>query len=110
MNDSGYRIMRLLIMFDMPVDKEAQRKEYLKFRKFIIKDGFLMLQYSVYTRYCNNDTDADKHIKRIIEFKPKYGNIRILKITEHQFVNMILVAGNKSEQEMTDLDEQLIII
>lgn len=109
-SDDSYRIMRLFVLFDMPVEKEAQRKEYTKFRKFIMKDGFLMLQYSVYTRFCNNDTDANKHIKRILSFKPKYGNIRILKITENQFKNMILVAGEKNEQETLEVEEQLLII
>lgn len=110
MNDESYRIMRLFVLFDMPVEKEAQRKEYSKFRKFLLQDGFVMLQYSVYTRFCTNDTDAKKHIKRILGFKPKYGNIRILKITENQFNNMIMVAGERSEQELAENEEQLLII
>ena len=110
MDNEGYRIMRLIVLFDMPVEKEAERKEYNRFRKFIINDGFLKLQYSVYTRFCNNDTDAEKHIKRILDFKPIYGDIRILKITENQFSNMVLVSGKRSEQEMLDFNEDLIII
>lgn len=102
--------MRLFVLFDMPIEKEAQRKEYVRFRKFILQDGFVMLQYSVYTRFCINDTDASKHIKRVVGFKPKYGNIRILKVTENQFNNMIMVAGEKNEQELLETDEQLLII
>lgn len=102
--------MRLFVLFDMPIEKEAQRKEYVRFRKFILQDGFVMLQYSVYTRFCINDTDTSKHIKRVVGFKPKYGNIRILKVTENQFNNMIMVAGEKNEQELLETDEQLLII
>lgn len=99
-----------MILFDMPVETPAQRKEYTRFRKFIIDEGFMMLQYSVYTRFCNNDTDVAKHIKKVTDWKPKYGNIRILKITENQFDQMILVAGEKTEQEKKETSEQLVFI
>ncbi|MBO8425892.1 MAG: CRISPR-associated endonuclease Cas2 [Firmicutes bacterium] len=102
--------MRLLVLFDMPVEKAAQRKEYVRFRKKIMDDGFMMLQFSVYSRYCNNDSDAEKHIKRVKELKPKYGNIRILKVTENQFESMILVQGEKTAQERLETDEQLTVI
>lgn len=110
MSDGSYKNMRLLVLFDMPVDKAAQRKEYVRFRKKIMDDGFMMLQFSVYSRYCNNDSDAEKHIKRVKELKPKYGNIRILKVTENQFESMILVQGEKTAQERLETDEQLTVI
>lgn len=110
MSDNGYKNMRLIVMFDMPVETTVQKREYSKFRKYIKKDGFLMLQFSVYVRYCNNDSDAEKHIKRIKDFKPKYGNIRMIKITENQFENMIMVAGDRNEQEILETREQLLII
>lgn len=110
MSDGSYKNMRLLVLFDMPVEKAAQRKEYVRFRKKIMDDGFMMLQFSVYSRYCNNDSDAEKHIKRVKELKPKYGNIRILKVTENQFESMILVQGEKTAQERLETDEQLTVI
>ena len=110
MSNNGYKNMRLFVMFDMPVETTAQKREYAKFRKYIKKDGFLMLQFSVYVRYCNNDSDADKHVKRIKDFKPKYGNIRMIKVTENQFENMIMVAGDKNQQELTETREQLLVI
>lgn len=110
MNDGSYKNMRLVVLFDMPVEKEAQRKEYVRFRKKIMDDGFMMLQFSVYSRYCNNDSDAEKHIKRVKELKPKYGNIRILKVTENQFESMVLVQGEKTAQELVETDDQLTVI
>jgi CRISPR-associated protein Cas2 len=106
----SYRIMRLMVLFDMPVLTDDERREYVHFRNFIMDDGFMMLQYSVYTRYCANDSDADKHCKRVQDYKPKYGNIRILKITENQFASMVFVAGEKSDQEKAETDEQLLFI
>lgn len=108
--NKGSRIMRLFVLFDMPVETSVERREYNRFRKKLLKDGFLMLQYSVYVRFCNNDTDADQHVKRVLSFNPKYGDVRILKITENQYENMILVSGEKKIHEMYNLKDQLIII
>lgn len=112
MSEGGvsYRIMRLMVLFDMPVLTDEERREYVHFRNFIMDDGFMMLQYSVYTRYCANDTDAEKHCKRIQDNKPKYGNVRILKITENQFTSMVLVQGEKTAQEAVETSEQLLFI
>lgn len=110
MSDASYKNMRLLVLLDMPVESKAERREYARFRKYIIKDGFTMLQFSVYTRYCNNDSDVEKHIKRVVDFKPKYGNVRIIKVTENQFEKMILVSGEKTDQELVESSDQLIVI
>lgn len=108
--DYTYKNVRLLVLFDMPVETAAQRREYTKFRKLIMDDGFTMLQYSVYSRYCNNDSDAEKHIIRVKVMKPKYGNVRLLKVTENQFENMILIIGEKSLQEKAETSDQLTVI
>jgi len=79
-------------MFDMPMETAECRKEYTKFRKFLLKDGFLMMQFSVYTRFCHNIPDCEKHLQRITRNLPKYGDIRILKTTESQFENMIVLS------------------
>jgi len=110
MDKGSYRIMRLLVLFDMPVSTDDEKREYRHFHDFIMDDGFMMIQYSVYARFCNNDSDAAKHVGRILGFKPKYGNIRILKITENQFISMILVSGEKTEQEEKETSEQLLFI
>lgn len=102
--------MRLMVMFDLPVETKVQQRQYRKFHKHLIENGFLMLQYSVYTRYCNNDTAADKFSQRIHGMKPICGNIRILRITENQFENMILLVGEKTEREKIEKDEHLIVI
>ena len=91
--------MRLFVLFDMPVETAAQRREYSRFRKSLLKWGFIMVQYSVYARLCQNESDVDKNINRVLSFNPKFGNIRILKVTENQYDSMIIVHGEKSLQE-----------
>lgn len=108
--NQNYKIMRLLVMFDMPVETTAQRREYTKFRKYLLKCGFIMLQYSIYVRMCQNDSDIEKQVNRVKGFKPKYGDIRILKITENQYDSMIMVHGEKSEQENASASDDLVVI
>lgn len=110
MNDVSYKIMRLMVLFDMPVQTDDQKREYRHFRDFIMDDGFNMLQYSIYVRYCTNDSDATKHIERITKKKPKYGNVRIIKVTENQFASMIMIQGEKDEQEQIVSPEQLLFL
>jgi len=85
----SYREMRLMVFFDLPTETPAQIKIYTKFRKFLLQDGFKMMQYSVYVRFCVNDTDAKKHINRVIKKTPKNGDVKLLTITNKQFEGMI---------------------
>lgn len=109
-NEGSYKNMRLMVIFDMPVKTDAEKREYRKFRDYIMDDGFVMLQYSVYTRFCPNDSDAGKHVDRILKKKPKYGNVRIIKVTENQYASMVMVVGEQSEQEQAISPEQLVIL
>ncbi len=97
-------------MFDLPVETKVQQKAYRNFHKSLITNGFMMMQYSVYIRFCNNDTTAVKFIKRISREKPIEGNVRILKITETQFENMIILLGDTTNREILERKNNLIII
>lgn len=97
-------------MFDLPVETRENKREYAKFRKKIIKDGFIMMQYSVYSRFCKNKQDAEKHIARIKTISPEEGNIRILYITEKQYEDMILILGTKKVNEEIIGKEYTIVI
>lgn len=103
------RYMRLLVLFDLPVITEKERKTYQKFRNFLIKDGYIMMQYSVYSRICKNNDDCDKHIKRLKLNLPKKGNIRLLQITENQYDNMLMLCGEKHEEETYSVSPMIII-
>ena len=94
---SEYRVMWLLVFFDMPTETKAQRKEYASFRKLLLQDGFRMFQFSIYTRYCMSIESAETHKKRIRSFIPQYGNIGILTVTDKQFGAIEIFHGLKRE-------------
>lgn len=102
--------MRLMVIFDKPVETTEQKREYNKFRKFLLRDGFMMLQYSIYVRYCPNNTAVDKFINHIKSFGNEYGDVRIISLTENQFTNMILISGEKKIREEIETDDELIVI
>ena len=93
MIESGYRILWILVMFDLPTDTKKARKDYASFRKMLLKDGFTMVQYSVYVRHCASEENADVHYKRVKESLPPDGEVRILTITEKQFSRMQVFWG-----------------
>ena len=102
------RFMRIIVMFDLPVITEKERKTATKFRKYLLDDGFIMMQYSVYSRICKNSDDLNKHINRLRINIPKNGNIRLLQITEKQYNNIIMFSGAKSVEEDISIDNLLV--
>ena len=101
--------MRVMVMFDLPVLTALDRKEYTKFRKYLIKTGFLMLQESIYCKLAQNQSAADYIIENIRKNKPPKGLVQAMKITEKQFARMEYIVGNYSS-EVIDSDERLIIL
>jgi len=106
----SYKIMRLLCMFDLPVDTASERRAYRIFRKKLIEEGFVMMQYSVYCRVCPNRDYVKRLEKRIKKIVPPAGNVRTLTITEKQYEEIKLMVGTKSAQEEALGTERLLII
>lgn len=92
---SAYRFMWVLTLFDLPVDTKAARRQYAIFRKYLLKDGFTRLQYSVYVRHCASEENAAVHIQRVEMSVPPDGEVRILTITDKQFERMRIFWGKK---------------
>ena len=88
MDISGYRAVWIFAMFDLPTDTKKARKDYTYFRKNLLKDGFTMLQYSVYVRHSASEENADVHYGRIKSFLPPDGEVRLITITDKQFARM----------------------
>ena len=101
--------MRILVMFDLPVITDTDRREYRKFRKFLILNGFLMLQESVYCKIAQNSEVADGIVENIKKNKPQAGLVQMLKVTEKQYSKMEYIVG-ESKSEVLDCDERLIIL
>lgn len=96
-------------MFDLPTYTEKDRKEYTKFRKFLIKEGFIMMQESIYSKIALNNTVANLVKDRIIKWAPKEGLVQILIITEKQFSGMEYICGEKQNVKI-DSTERLLIL
>lgn len=103
----SYKIMRVVVLFDLPTSTKAERRVAAQFRKFLLDDGFDMLQYSVYTRLCPNRDGAEKHMLRVKRNAPDSGSVRVLYLTEHQFTNMHILVGEKTTQELSLPTKQL---
>ena len=95
MSISGYRAVWLFAMFDLPTDTAKARKAYMYFRKNLLKDGFSMIQYSVYVRHCASEENADVHYRRVRNFLPPEGEVRVLQVTDKQFGRMEIFWGKK---------------
>jgi len=93
---SAYRIMWLFVFFDLPTESEKDRKNYTKFRKGLIKDGFTMMQYSVYIRHCASKESSKVHNKRVDQIMPPKGNVSILEITDKQYGEIKTFWGSES--------------
>jgi len=80
-----YRIMWVLVFFDLPTETKKDRRNASQFRKHLIDDGFSMFQFSIYMRHCASRENAQVHIKRVKSILPPFGHVGILNITDKQF-------------------------
>lgn len=105
---SAYRFMWVVTMFDLPVDTKAARRAYAQFRKYLLKDGFTRLQYSVYVRHSFSEENATVHIRRVETAVPDDGEVRILIITDKQFEKMRTFWG-KTRKPAPKAPQQLML-
>lgn len=98
LNLSEYKGMWLFALFDLPVVSKMDRKNYVRFRKVLLCQGFSMLQFSVYARYCGSEDRGQTIIKRLRERLPPAGQVRLLLVTDHQFGKMEVFSGKKMQK------------
>ncbi len=103
------RYMRLLVFFDLPVTTKKKRLAYTQLRRFLLNDGYNMLQWSVYGRILNGSDAEEKHVKRLKAHLPPEGSIRSMTITEKQYAGMTLLVGKPSTQEKVVNAKQLLL-
>ncbi|HTN44753.1 MAG TPA: CRISPR-associated endonuclease Cas2 [Flavipsychrobacter sp.] len=92
---NAYRIMWVLVMFDLPTETKTDRKIYAKFRKDILTDGFSMFQFSMYLRHCSSRENAEVHIRRVKKMLPAKGHVGILCVTDKQFGMIEIFRGRE---------------
>lgn len=100
--------MRMIVFFDLPTETALDRKNYSKFRKFLINEGFIMMQESVYTKLTLNNSVTESVKLKLYKNKPPKGLVEMLVITEKQFASMEIIVGNKESSQL-DNTERLII-
>lgn len=93
-----YKIMWLFVFFDLPVVLRKDRKIAADFRKRLLKDGFRMMQFSIYIRHCASSESADVHSKRVKSNVPDKGQVSILQVTDKQYGNIQNFWGAKAEK------------
>ena len=103
------KFMRVLLMFDVPVKSKKEQKYATKFRNALIKQGFFMMQFSVYMRICKGIVSAKSAVERVRGILPPLGNVRALIITEKQFDNMQILLGSAGFNERVNDDKNLVL-
>lgn len=103
------RFMRIMVFFDLPVTTKKDRKAATDFRKFLIKDGYYMVQFSVYARVCNGIDAAEKHMNRLKAAVPDNGSVRAMIVTEKQYESMYVLTGELHKEEKPFAYQQMTI-
>ena len=103
------RIMRTMVFFDLPNVYAKDKRNYLKFRKFLLSEGFIMMQESVYSKIILNQQQADLLFNRVRKNAPKKGIIQVLTITEKQYAQIEYIIGEPDTKIIND-DSKLVIL
>ena len=91
--------MRVLLFFDLPMVTKKEKRIYTRFRKYLIQNGYTMMQFSIYGKIFNNRESASNHIRILKRNVPDQGQIRIMLVTETQYSRIEIIVGGKSKQE-----------
>lgn len=105
----SYRYMRVMVFFDLPTLTSENRRNYVQFRKFLLKNGFLMMQESVYCKMALNASVANVIVQAVKKNKPPEGLVQLMTVTEKQYAKMELIVG-ETKSDILDSDERLTIL
>lgn len=103
------RFMWLMVFFDLPTRTKPQRRRANRFRQFLKKDGYIMLQLSVYARVCRGQDAVDKHVRRVRLNLPKEGSVRTLQVTDRQYGRMELMLGAAPKTEEIGTSQMVLL-
>jgi CRISPR-associated protein Cas2 len=101
--------MRMLVLFDLPTVTKAERRAYTLFRRYLLNDGFDMIQFSIYGRILNGRDAEEKHMQRVVANLPPEGSVRVLTVTEKQYASMKLLVGLPLFQEKAIKANQMLL-
>lgn len=101
--------MRIFVLFDLPTLSAKERKEYRKFRQYLMKTGFIMMQESVYSKLCLNATAAKVVSENVKKHKPENGLVELLVVTEKQFASIEYIVGSPSSEYISSTDRLVVL-
>ena len=106
--DSPVKSMWTFAMFDLPVQSKDDKRNYTHFRKELLAQGFLRLQFSVYARYCESRENTATIMRRIRGELPPLGEVRFMSVTDKQFADMVIYNGRKHGKPV-DKPQQMML-
>ena len=99
----------MLVFFDLPMVSKVEKRAYVVFRRFLLNDGYDMIQFSVYGRVLNGSDAQAKHLQRLKVNLPPKGSIRVMTVTEKQYAGMLLLVGQPIFQEKAIGANQMLL-
>ena len=102
---SGYRLMWMIVLFDLPLATKAQRKAATNFRHALLDLGFEMSQFSVYMRLASGKERVETLVKKVEQYLPAYGKVHIVTITDKQYRNIVTFRGRTRGEAQKNPDQ-----
>lgn len=109
MNDSLYKQVRVLILYDLPMTEKLEVKEYTKFRRNMLKLGCYLVQFSVYAKVIKNEIYYKSFIEKLKNILPEKGEVRVIKLTEKQYEDMLFLNGARNNFEKKISNNNLVV-
>ncbi len=102
---SGYRLMWIFVMFDLPVGSKKETRDATRFRQFLLDQGFEMSQFSIYARFCNGKDSYESHLKRIEGNLPEKGEVHVLTFTDRQYEGIVRFSSQRRRRPRENPDQ-----
>ena len=109
MSESLYKQVRVLVLYDLPMLEPEDRKEYTKFRNNILKLGCYLVQFSVYAKVIKNEIYCKSFIEKLKNILPERGEVRVIKLTEKQYEDMLFLNGSQNSFEKKISNNNLVV-
>lgn len=102
---SGYRLMWIFVMFDLPVSSKKETRDATQFREFLLDQGFEMSQFSIYARFCNGKDSYESYLKRIEGNLPEKGEVHVLTFTDRQYEAIVRFSSQRRRRPRQNPDQ-----
>ena len=89
----------IIIAFDLPAITPKDKANYRKFRSYLIKNGYMIFQESLYYKIIKNSLDSQKEIRMVSSLAPDSGNIIALPLTLNVVYKIISIRGTAFDMD-----------